>query len=73
MTKPASQSAKRSLASDDDNRQSVSSEPRFPVETDIVIRPDGTIVVMDLPQELSSLQDALAPPTKSNSEDLETN
>ena len=27
----------------------------FPVETDIFIRPDGSVVIADLPQELESL------------------
>lgn len=33
---------------------------QFPVETDILIRPDGSVVVADLPAELSELMALLA-------------
>lgn len=36
-------------------------QPLFPVETEILIRPDGSVVFADLPQELGDLLDLLHP------------
>lgn len=36
-------------------------QPLFPVETEIFIRPDGSVVIADLPQELEDLLDLLHP------------
>ncbi len=43
-------------------REEATAAPGFPVETEILILPDGRVVVVDLPAELAGLVEGLGTP-----------